>query len=346
MQFDVPHRRWNPLRQRWVLNSPHRMARPWQGQIEHVPAHSSSPYEPECYLCPGNARAGGVRNPDYRDVFSFQNDFPALMPDNIPDDEVTAMNDIIRAHTEKGICRVLCYSPRHDLTLASMDIPSIIRVIEMWKEEYQTLSYRPDISHVMIFENKGEMMGTSNPHPHGQVWATSHIPSLVLPQLEAQQRYFDIHKDYLLEDYLRWEEVQEERIVCANDDWVALVPFWAEWPFEIMIVPRNPIRSTLQLSSSQQEAWAVIQKEVLTRYDTLFGVSFPYSMGIYQEPIGSRSFDGCLMYQVFLPPLLRSATVRKFMVGYELCAESQRDVTPEAAAQRLREISSSGSNTI
>jgi UDPglucose--hexose-1-phosphate uridylyltransferase len=222
-----------------------------------------------------------------------------------------------------------------------MDIPSIAKVIQLWKEEYQTLSYHPSISHVMIFENKGEMMGTSNPHPHGQVWATSYIPSLALQQLEAQQRYFEAHRDFLLLDYLRWEEVQEERIICSNDEWVALVPFWAEWPFEVMVIPRTPIRSTAQLSSSQHQAWAVIQKEVLTRYDTLFGVSFPYSMGIYQEPISARVYDGSLMHQVFLPPLLRSAKVRKFMVGFELCAESQRDLTPEAAAQRLREITSS-----
>jgi UDPglucose--hexose-1-phosphate uridylyltransferase len=222
-----------------------------------------------------------------------------------------------------------------------MDVPSIMRVIELWKEEYLGLAAHPAISHVMIFENKGEMMGTSNPHPHGQVWATSHIPSFAIQQLEAQQLYYNSHKDFLLEDYLRWEQVQEDRIVCSNDEWLALVPFWAEWPFEVIIIPRVPIRSILQLSSSQQEAWASIQKEVLTRYDKLFGVSFPYSMGIYQEPTSGRIYDGCLMHQVFFPPLLRSATVRKFMVGFELCGEPQRDVTPEGAAQRLREVASS-----
>jgi UDPglucose--hexose-1-phosphate uridylyltransferase len=314
------------------------MARPWQGQVEHIPLLSSSAYEPTCYLCPGNSRVGGAKNPNYRDVFSFSNDFPALLPNDNPSQEFVAMNDIIRAQTEKGICRVLCYSPRHDLTLASMDIPSIVRVIELWNDEYQTLSYHPSISHVMIFENKGEMMGTSNPHPHGQIWATSHIPSLAYQQLEAQQRYFENHKDLLLGAYLKWELVQDERIVCSNDEWVALVPFWAEWPFEVMIIPRQPVRSIPNLSSSQREAWAAVQKEVLTRYDRLFGVSFPYSMGIYQEPISARRYEGCLMHQIFMPPLLRSATVRKFMVGYELCAESQRDVTPEAAAQRLREV--------
>jgi UDPglucose--hexose-1-phosphate uridylyltransferase len=271
-------------------------------------------------------------------VFAFQNDFSALLPNDIPVEEFSGVNGVIKAQTEKGMCRVLCYSPRHDLTLADMEVSAIGRVIQLWKEEYQTLAYHPSVSHVMIFENKGEMMGTSNPHPHGQVWGTAHIPSLALQQLEAQQRYFAVHRDFLLEDYLRWELVQEERIVCSNEEWVALVPFWAEWPFEIMVLPRHPIRSMIHLSSSQQDAWASIQKDLLSRYDKLFGVSFPYSMGIYQEPVSATPFHGCLMHQVFLPPLLRSATVRKFMVGYELCAESQRDLTPEAAAQRLREV--------
>jgi UDPglucose--hexose-1-phosphate uridylyltransferase len=341
MKFDAPHRRWNPLMNRWVLNSPHRMARPWQGYVEPTRPPNSLPYDPTCYLCPTNSRAGGARNPDYRDVFSFQNDFPALLPSGESTDGFTAMNGIIRANPEQGICRVLCYSPRHDLTMADMDGSSIMRVIDLWREEYQTLLYHPAISHVMIFENKGEIMGTSNPHPHGQVWATSHIPSLALQRLESQQVYFSTHHDFLLGDYLRWEMVQDERIVSRNEEWVALVPFWAEWPFEIMVLPRASIRSLSQLTSSQKEGWAALLKEVLTRYDRLFGVSFPYSMGIYQEPISALKYDGCLLHQVFLPPLLRSATVRKFMVGYELCAESQRDVTPEMAAQRLREVSSS-----
>lgn len=340
MKFDTPHRRWNPLKNRWVLNSPHRMARPWQGQTEHIAQPSAVSYEPTCYLCPGNARAGGAQNPDYKDVFAFQNDFSALLPNDIPVEEFSGVNGVIKAQTEKGICRVLCYSPRHDLTLADMDISAIGRVIQLWKEEYQTLAYHPSVSHVMIFENKGEMMGTSNPHPHGQVWATAHIPSLALQQLEAQQRYFAVHKDFLLQDYLRWELVQGDRIVCSNEEWIALVPFWAEWPFEVMVIPRHPIRSMIHLASAQQEGWASIQKDLLSRFDKLFGVSFPYSMGIYQEAVSATPFDGCLMHQVFLPPLLRSATVRKFMVGYELCAESQRDLTPEAAAQRLREVAS------
>ncbi len=338
MKLDTPHRRWNPLRNRWVLNSPQRLTRPWQGQIEEVPTLNSATHDRACYLCPGNSRAGGIKNPNYRDVFVFQNDYSALLLDDIPPAEFSDLNEIIQARTERGTCRVLCYSARHDLTLATMDLSAIMRVIDLWKEEYGTLSMDADIAHVMIFENKGEMMGTSNPHPHGQIWATAHIPSFALEQLEAQQRYFTAHRESLLSDYLRWEQAQESRIVCSNEEWLAVVPFWAEWPFEVMILPRLAIRSIAQLSSSQRETWAMILKEVLTRYDKLFGVSFPYSMGIYQEPSSGPVYNGCLMYQVFFPPLLRSSTVRKFMVGYEMCGEPQRDITPEKAAERLREM--------
>jgi len=340
MRFDTPHRRWNPLRKEWVLNSPHRMSRPWQGKVEVVQDSERPRYDPKCYLCPGNARAGGVLNPGYTDVFAFSNDYPALLPDSSPFLEMSAVNGVIKARGEHGVCRVLCFSPRHDLTLTDMDVASISRVVELWRDEYRALQEHPSVSHVMTFENKGELMGTSNPHPHCQIWATSYIPTIPQREIEAQSEYFGAHSAPLLKDYLDWEWEQRERIVTSNEEWMALVPFWAQWPFEVLVLPRRAIRSTIELSESQIHGWATLLQELLVRFDNIFHVSFPYSMGLYQEPTKGRQAPGFLLHQVFLPPLLRSATVKKFMVGFELCAESQRDLTPEVAAAVLRDSSS------
>lgn len=340
MRFDTPHRRWNPLRKEWVLNSPHRMSRPWQGRVEVVREPQRLAYDSKCYLCPGNARTGGVLNPVYTDVFAFSNDFPALLPDSSPFLEMSAANGIIKAQGEHGVCRVLCFSPRHDLTMADMDILAIRRVIQLWRDEYITLREHPSVSHVMTFENKGELMGTSNPHPHGQIWATSYIPTIPQRELDSQNEYFASHTSVMLSDYLTWELEQGKRIVTLNDEWVALVPFWAQWPFEVLVVPRHVVRSVAELNESQIDSWAALLQELLIRFDNIFHVSFPYSMGLFQEPTKGIESPGFMVHQVFLPPLLRSATVKKFMVGFELCAESQRDLTPEVAAGVLRDSSS------
>jgi UDPglucose--hexose-1-phosphate uridylyltransferase len=247
------------------------------------------------------------------------------------------VNGLIRSESAKGICRVLCFSPRHDLTLTDMEIPEIKQVLEAWRGEYETLGNDESISHVMIFENKGEMMGTSNPHPHCQIWATSDIPTIPLQELKAQNQYYAAHSRPLLMDYLTWELEQRERIVTENSHWVALVPYWAAWPFEVMVLPRRDAGSIPDLSQDEIYSWAQLLKDLLGRYDNLFGVSFPYSMGIFQRPTKHERSPGFVMHQTFMPPLLRSARVRKFMVGFELCAEAQRDLTPELAATSLRE---------
>ncbi len=339
MRFDTPHRRWNPLRKEWVLNSPHRMSRPWQGKIEVLREPQRESYDSKCYLCPGNARTGGVLNPVYTDVFAFSNDFPALLPDSSPFLEMSAVNGVIKAQGEHGLCRVLCFSPRHDLTMADMDVPAIDRVIQLWRDEYLTLREHPSVLHVMTFENKGELMGTSNPHPHGQIWATSYIPTIPQKEIDSQKEYWASHSTPLLSDYLAWELEQGKRIVISNDEWVALVPFWAQWPYEILVLPRMPIRSVCDLTDSQRISWASLLQELLIRLDNIFHVSFPYSMGLFQEPTKGAESPGFVLHQVFLPPLLRSATVKKFMVGFELCAEPQRDLTPEVAAGILRDSS-------
>ncbi len=336
---ETPHRRWNPLRREWVLNSPHRMTRPWQGRQESLSAAGKPRYDPECYLCPGNERVSGVRNPVYREVFAFTNDFGALLPESSQSEQQTACRELVRAKSEGGVCRVVCFSPRHDVSLADMELTAIERVICLWREEYETLARVPKVEYVLTFENKGEIMGASNPHPHGQIWATSYIPSIPAREIGAQVDYFKAHGGWLLQDYTNWEIAEGERIVAINDGWVALVPFWASWPFEVAILPRLEVASIVDLRPEQISSWASILQEVLRRYDGLFGVPFPYSMGLYQHPANGQRLDGVSLYQAFYPPLLRSASIRKFMVGFELSAELQRDITPEFAAAKLRESS-------
>jgi UDPglucose--hexose-1-phosphate uridylyltransferase len=332
-----PHRRYNPLTREWLLVSPHRTQRPWQGQVEKVAAEEIPHYDPACYMCPGNARVGGERNPEYAQTFVFTNDFSALK-DDVPNgawDE----GGLLVAQSERGICRVLCFSPRHDLTLARMETPDIRAVVDLWADEYVSLGAHDFINHVQIFENRGAMMGASNPHPHGQIWASSSLPNEAVKELEAQADYFESRQTCLLCDYLELETERGERVVCENEHFAALVPFWAVWPFETMLVGRRHAASLDELTGGERDALADILKRLTTRYDNLFEVSFPYSMGFHQRPTDGAPHPECHLHAHFYPPLLRSATVRKFMVGFELLGGPQRDITAESAAERLRGLS-------
>jgi UDPglucose--hexose-1-phosphate uridylyltransferase len=332
------HRRFNPLLEEWVLCSPGRLGRPWQGQNEPPAAETLPRYDPDCYLCPGNVRANGERNPDYAGTFAFDNDFPSLDA-HAYDQETEPADELLRAVSESGVCRVLCFSPRHDLTLARMDHAGIRGVVDAWAEEVARLSEREGIRHVQVFENKGAMMGCSNPHPHCQVWATEHLPTGPARRLASQERYLAEHGRDLLGDYLARELAEEERIVCKNTHWIAVVPFWAVWPFETLIVPLRRVGDIPGLEDDERDALADLLGRLGRRYDNLFRCSFPYSMGWHGQPVDGGAHPYWRLHASFLPPLLRSATVRKFVVGYELAAEPQRDLTPEEAADRLRAAS-------
>jgi len=329
------HRRYNPLLDEWVLCSPGRLSRPWQGQVEAAPDENLPAYDPTCYLCPGNARARGARNPAYTSTFAFDNDFPALAPGG-PEAPADA-DGLLVARSAGGLCRVLCFSPRHDLTLALMSPAQIRPVVDAWAEEYTRLGAREDVAHVQAFENKGEMMGCSNPHPHCQVWATAHVPTLPARRLASQRRYFEAHGSDLLGDTLARELASGERVVCDNTHWVVLVPFWAVWPFETMVLPRRRVADVAALSSEERDALADVLCRLNVRYDNLFRCSFPYSMGWHARPTDGAEHPWWRLHAAYQPPLLRSATVRKFVVGYELAAEPQRDLLPEEAAARLRD---------
>lgn len=337
---DHPHRRWNPLLEEWILVSPHRAKRPWSGKIEKTPPLDLPRHDPGCYLCPGVTRANGIDNPNYESTFVFTNDFSALLEDSPYEGGITSCNGLVREAPETGVCRVICFSPNHNQTLAEMELPDIRRVVDVWCEQYSELAAREDITTITIFENRGEMMGCSNPHPHGQLWANRGIPAIQQKEIIAQQKYYDQHKSPMLMDYLQWELEQNKRILCKNEYFAALVPHWAVWPFETMIIPRRAVSTIPELRGIERDAWAEILKELLVRYDNLFEVSFPYSMGIHQKPADGKEYPGLVFHQHFFPPLLRSATVRKFQVGYEMSGEPQRDITAEQAAERLRNLSS------
>ncbi|MFZ5915694.1 MAG: UDP-glucose--hexose-1-phosphate uridylyltransferase [Chloroflexota bacterium] len=335
--FDLkehPHRRYNPLTGDWIVVSPHRLRRPWQGQVERPPQEHRPAYDPDCYLCPGNGRAGGARNPAYSGTYVFDNDFAALLPDTPQAEWHT--QDLLVAEAERGTCRVVCFSPRHDLTLPELAVDEIRAVVDTWAAQSQELGQR--YRWVQVFENKGAVMGCSNPHPHGQIWAGSALPNEPAQEDRHQRAYFERHGQPLLADYAALEADTQERIVVENERWLAVVPFWAIWPFETLLLPRRHVLRLPDLSAAERDALAQILKRLLTRYDNLFQVSFPYSMGWHGAPTDDGEHPHWGLHAHFYPPLLRSATVKKFMVGYEMLAEAQRDLTAEQAAERLRTL--------
>ncbi len=331
------HRRLNILKGQWVLVAPHRTQRPWQGQVEKTAADPRIQYDPDCYLCPGNKRASGGVNPDYQHTHVFTNDFTALLLD-IPVDELNT-NDLLIARSERGICRVVCFTPDHSVTIPQMPVESIQKVVDTWIAETLALASRPEINYAIIFENKGAAMGCSNPHPHGQIWASELLPNEVEHEKIHQERYFQKKGECLLCDYLKLEMQQQQRIVCENDRFVALVPFWATWPFETLVVSKHHFSSFPDLNADERTLLADILKRLTTRYDNLFFTSFPYSMGFHQAPLDGKSYPAWHFHAHFYPPLLRSATIRKFMVGFEMLGTPQRDISPEVSASRLRELS-------
>ncbi|MGJ3237935.1 MAG: UDP-glucose--hexose-1-phosphate uridylyltransferase [Anaerolineae bacterium] len=330
-----PHRRYNPLLDEYVLVSPHRMKRPWQGKQERITAEERPSYDPQCYLCPNNTRKSGDTNPDYDSTFVFENDFRALL-DDIPTPP-TFDDRLFQLAGVAGTNRVICFSPRHDLTLAEMTRDEIRMVVDLWVEQTAELGER--YQWVQVFENRGEMMGSSNPHPHGQIWAQNTLPNLPYREDQTQAQYYQEHGTPLLLDYARQEAERGERIVAENDDWLVIVPFWATWPFETLVLPRYVVRRMSDVQEVQRISLADILKTLLVRYDNLFEISFPYSMGWHGAPFNEQDNLHWQLHAHFYPPLLRSATVRKFMVGYEMLGESQRDLTAEQAADRLRQLS-------
>lgn len=342
--FNTPHRRFNPLADQWVLVSPHRGKRPWLGQIEKSSPENLQKYDPTCYLCPGNERAGGIRNPAYTSTFVFDNDFAALLAENqtdrLPDSDLgESAHPLLQSEPESGVCRVVCFSPRHELTLPELSQAEVEAVVATWAAQTAEIAALPGISYVQVFENKGVLMGCSNPHPHSQVWATAHVPNELVRELTTQKDYFNQNQHPLLLDYLAEEQKRGERIVAANEDFTALVPFWAIWPFEILLTAHRACASLSDLTTHEQANLADLLRQVTTRYDNLFEISFPYSMGFHQAPNDGCPHPEWVLHAHFYPPLLRSATIRKFMVGYEMLAQPQRDITPESAAARLRDRS-------
>lgn len=335
--IEHPHRRHNPLTGEWVLVSPHRSIRPWQGQVEKVQEENRPEYDSKCYLCPGNERAGGKVNPTYSGTYSFTNDFSALLSDT----PKGVYNDtsLFKAESVNGKCKVICFSPRHDLTIPQMEVRTIKGVVDVWQKEYNELGMKPDVNYIQIFENKGSIMGCSNPHPHGQIWSSSSIPSEIQKEIINQQNYFEQNGRTLLSDYLEAELKKGERLLCQNKYFVALIPFWAVWPFEAMIISHKAHQNISTLDDEEKMALADIYKQLTIMYDNLFEVSFAYSAGIHQSPTDDKNHPHWHLHLHFYPPLLRSAAVKKFMVGYEMLAEAQRDITPEQSAFRLRELS-------
>ncbi len=350
MNLELPHRRYNPLTREWVLVSPHRARRPWLGQVEKNLPEAIPAYDPGCYLCPGNARVGGERNPVYKGTYVFDNDFQALLTPQHAQAESESLDfagdshreeaypAIFNAQPEYGISRVVCFSPRHDLSLPEMSQDAVSAVIETWAEQTRELGALEYIQHVQVFENKGAMMGASNPHPHSQIWASSSVPTEPAKELASLNDYQHRNGSCLICEVLQEERSRGERLVMENEHFSALVPFWAIWPFEILLIARRHAASLTDLFPGEVAALADILRRITARYDNLFEVSFPYSMGFHQAPVDGEAHPECHLHAHYYPPLLRSATVRKFMVGFEMLAMPQRDLTPETAAQRLREL--------
>ncbi len=345
--FDFPHRRFNPLTHEWVLVSPQRAQRPWQGHIEKTILPDMPRYDPTCYLCPGNKRAGNTENPPYTGTFAFDNDFSALLrPDANSTSQVSnsiplipqSSTDLFTARPETGTCRVICFSPRHDLTLPQLSLDEVDSIIDVWSRETSNLQNNPHTAYVQVFENKGAIMGCSNPHPHSQIWAQSQLPNEIEKELASQMDYYRTTGHPLLLDYLSEEQRSLERIVSFNEHFTAVVPFWAVWPFELLVICRRSVPNLPTLTRIERRALADLLHRVTCRYDNLFEISFPYSMGFHQAPNDGAQHPEWVLHTHFYPPLLRSAIVRKFMVGYEMLAMPQRDITPEKAAARLREL--------
>jgi UDPglucose--hexose-1-phosphate uridylyltransferase len=336
--YQDPHRRFNPLTRDWVLVSPHRADRPWRGQVESASSAPALTYDPTCYLCPGNQRAGGASNPKYQATFVFTNDFAALKPGVNHARQDDSGSGLLLSESESGTCRVMCFSPRHDLTLARMTIPEIIGVVDVWAEQSVEIGSLAHINYVQIFENRGEIMGCSNPHPHGQIWANQTIPNEPRKEHESQKAYLENNRSCMLCDYLQLETAARTRMVIENAHFAALVPFWAVWPFEVLLLSKQHRPDLGSLDTAMRGALADIIKQLTTRYDNLFEIAFPYSMGFHQSPTDGGAHPEWHLHAHFYPPLLRSATVRKFMVGYEMLASPQRDITPEAAAATLRSL--------
>jgi UDPglucose--hexose-1-phosphate uridylyltransferase len=336
--WQYPHRRWNPLRQCWVMVSPQRTKRPWQGEVAQKTVPSGVSYDPKCYLCPGNERAGGAENPAYKNVFGFVNDYSALLPE-VPAVTTQPASPLLVAEPARGLCKVLCFHPDHSLTLARMTREEIRPVVDAWTREYQELGSLDWIQYVQIFENRGSMMGASNPHPHCQIWSTDFVPDEPAAETRAQSEYLARTGRCLLCDYLETERAAGERVIFENEYFAALVPWWAVWPFEVMLVSRRHLGALPEFSSEERDGLADILKRMTTRFDNLFQTSFPYTMGFHQSPTGAEAHPEWHFHAHFYPPLLRSATVRKYMVGFEMLGMPQRDITPENAAERLRACS-------
>ncbi|AYU89386.1 MULTISPECIES: galactose-1-phosphate uridylyltransferase [Serratia] len=333
--IDHPHRRFNPLSGQWVLVSPHRAKRPWQGQQESVPTATLPTHDPDCFLCPGNARVTGGRNPEYRGTYVFTNDFAALMSDTPPAPD--SHDPLMRSQSARGVSRVICFSPDHSKTLPELTLPALEQVVTAWQAQTEELGKH--YPWVQLFENKGAAMGCSNPHPHGQVWANSFLPNEAEREDRLQHDYFREHASPLLLDYAQRELAAGERIVVNTEHWLAVVPYWAAWPFETLLLPKTAVQRITDLSAAQSRDLALALKKLTSRYDNLFQCSFPYSMGWHGAPFNGADNRHWQLHAHFYPPLLRSASVRKFMVGYEMLAETQRDLTAEQAAERLRAVS-------
>jgi len=339
MKFDPkkhPHRRYNPLTREWVLVSPHRTKRPWQGGRQELKGEKRPQHDPNCYLCPGNQRAGSDKNPKYTSTFVFTNDFAALLPDTLQAGKNTTF-PLMYEQPVQGTCRVICFSPRHDLSLALMSPEEIQNVITIWCEQTEELG--KSYQWVQVFENKGEIMGCSNPHPHGQIWACNTLPNEPQKEDLTQKKYFDTHKSPMLLDYVGLEQKRKQRVIVENDMWIALIPYWAIWPYETLVIPKRPIKQMVELKKTDKEQLASLLKILLTKYDNLFETSFPYSMGWHGAPFRNQKDSHWQLHAHFYPPLLRSATIKKYMVGFEMLSEAQRDITAEVAAKQLQDLS-------
>ena len=334
-EYEQPHRRFNPLTKEWVLVSPHRNKRPWQGQSEDTAATTKPAHDPKCFLCSGNTRINGEVNPSYTGPYVFPNDFPALLSETT--EAVDTQHPLLQAEPVSGTARVICFSERHDLTLPEMEVSDVRRVVDLWVDQTEELGKTHQW--VAVFENKGAVMGCSNPHPHGQIWASNFLPSEVAQEDKSQLEYLKKTGTNLLVSYAALEERKDERIVAINKHWVVVVPYWATWPFETLLLPRRHVTRLNDLTFAKRRSLAEILKTLCTKYDNLFETEFPYTMGWHGAPYNSANNDHWQLHAHFYPPLLRSATVRKFMVGYEMLAEAQRDLTAETAAAQLRVLS-------